>query len=975
MPLLRSKISSVVSRLQSASCEALEPRRLLSGNTAISKQSLPAPTDNFVILQSELATADGYSSPSGAPITPDKMRGAYGLGNYNASNITFNGVQGTGAGQTIALIENGDDPDIAADLTAFDNYWDLPAPPSLMQLNDTGGTTLPGVGAIGELDLDVEWAHVMAPQASLVIYCGNLYTGMSTAAAATGVSVISVSFTISGTEGVREFETPSGHNGVTFCAAAGDSGGEVNDPAKSPAVVAVGGTDLTTSGNNYSSEAGWSSGGGGINGSESQPAYQNGIVSAFSTTYRTIPDVALDADPGTGVAVYDEYDNGTADPWSAIVGGTSLATPLMAGIVAVADQGRVAAGLTSMDGYTQTLPRLYGLYTADYSANFHDITAGNNGHAAGVGYDLVTGLGSPIGNKLIPDLAGADTVTGRVFLDASGNGVYGGTDTPMAGETVYLDVNGTGVQTSTDPTATTNSSGIYTFSDQIGSESGVVRLVSLPAGDLHSTTANNFATSYDQTQTINIGFYASTYVAAASPATVTGTTTSLSITGAGPADASSFIYTWASTSAPDGASPIFSANGTNAAQNNSVTFNKVGSYTFTVTIDDGQGGTVTSSVNVTVGSTFTKINVLPSASNVYDGQAVQFSAVGLDQFGNALASQPSFTWSIANGSAGNLSSSGFYTAPVSGPGSGTVTATSGSLTASGTVTTTLSIIDGTAGNDAIRLVRSGANLAVYINNNSNPAYTVAYSPLLAVTINTLAGNDSVNIDFSGGATPVPTGGLNVNGGGGTDTLTIIGTTGNDAATINATSFALNASSIYYSAIKSIVFNGDGGSDILTQTAQPDNSASLAFNATTTGGTSASDSLNISGGVYTFAPPVTGSGIAPIPLSSLSVSANASVIVGSAASHGDRWVMSLGALSLTSNSQLNLGNNDLIVHNASLSKITSEIGTGYANGFWNGPGIASSAAATDTKHLTALGVILNNNGAGGALHTTFDNQPL
>ena len=101
-----------------------------------------------------------------------------------------------------------------------------------------------------------------------------------------------------------------------------------------------------------------------------------------------------------GVAVYDSYDFGQSTPWET-VGGTSLAAPCWAGLIGIADQLRASQNLPSLDGPTQTLPALYGLPAAD----FHDITGGNNGYPAGPGFDLGAGLGSPVANKLVPDLA------------------------------------------------------------------------------------------------------------------------------------------------------------------------------------------------------------------------------------------------------------------------------------------------------------------------------------------------------------------------------------------------------------------------------------------------------------------------------------------------------------------------------------------------------------------------------------------
>src|SRR3954465_13725393 len=169
------------------------------------------------------------------------------------------------------------------------------------------------------------------------------------------------------------FTTPAGHGGVTFLAATGDTGQPSGYPAYSPNVVGVGGTTLSVdAAGDYLSESGWSGSGGGLSTVEGQPAYQTGSVTQ-STTKRANPDVAFNASPNSGVAVYDSYDFGST-PWIQ-VGGTSFATPAWAGLIAIADQGRSLVGLSSLDSRTETLPLLYQLPVSD----FHDITSGNNG--------------------------------------------------------------------------------------------------------------------------------------------------------------------------------------------------------------------------------------------------------------------------------------------------------------------------------------------------------------------------------------------------------------------------------------------------------------------------------------------------------------------------------------------------------------------------------------------------------------------
>lgn len=359
----------------------------------------------------------GFNASAPPGLSPAQLQHAYGI-----DNVKFGSVAGDGTGQTIAIVDAYDDPTIATDLQAFDQQFGLPAPPSFTEVNQAGDpTALPGTDPAGpgnswavEESLDVEWAHAVAPAAKIILVEANsasdfdLMSGaVGWARNAPGVSAVSMSFGEGENSGEKSFDslftTPSGHAGVTFLAATGDYGSPSGYPAYSPNVVAVGGTTLNVdAAGNVLSETGWSGSGGGVSVNESQPVYQQGIVTQSSAS-RANPDVSSDADPGTGVAVYDSYDFGSATPW-APVGGTSLATPCWAGLIALADQGRALNGGGSLDGATQTLPRLYSASTS----SFRDITSGNNGgYSAGPGYDLVTGRGSPLTGALVPYLSAA----------------------------------------------------------------------------------------------------------------------------------------------------------------------------------------------------------------------------------------------------------------------------------------------------------------------------------------------------------------------------------------------------------------------------------------------------------------------------------------------------------------------------------------------------------------------------------------
>jgi hypothetical protein len=175
--------------------------------------------------------------------------------------------------------------------------------------------------------------------------------------------------------------------------------------------------------------------------------------------------------------------------------------------------------------------------------------------------------------------------------------------------------------------------------------------------------------------------------ASASPATVKGKTTALSVLGADDDGEASLVYTWVMTSGPAGATPAFSANGTNAAKNTTVTFNRAGSYTFQVTIMDLSNLSVTSSVSVTVLQTLTTIKVTPSSATVKRGNKVQFTATAYDQFAAILNVQPTFTWTKVSG-IGSISSTGLYTAPSTRTGTARVQASAGGVSGRATLTIT-----------------------------------------------------------------------------------------------------------------------------------------------------------------------------------------------------------------------------------------------------------------------------------------------
>ena len=549
-------------RLRTLRFERLEGRTLLSVAAVLPADCQAQPTVEVHLLNT--ADAGGSSSPNG--LTPNQVRGAYGLGTYSSgvlsNGISFGGINGDGTGQTIAIVSAYDDPNALSDLNAFSANFGLPtfggsSGPTFTKLNQTGGTTLPGTdpsspwsgsGPITwemEESLDIEWAHAMAPMANIILFEASntgrgLYAAANTAANTNGVVAISMSWGGSEFYGQTYFDstyfvTPAGHlggsatmggtmlaGGITFFASSGDNGAYASGsseispqyPASSPNVVSVGATSLYVSGNSYSSETTWGNGtssgtsgggGGGISNYESQPSYQSGVVNNFSTTQRTYPDVSMDGNLDTGVAIYDSWDFGASTPWlNGYMGGTSLAAPMWAAIVTVADQGRATLGLGSLDGPSQTLPAFYNLAAAD----FHDITTGSGigpspTYDPGPGYDLATGLGSPVANLLIPQLVGPTQLAfGQPPTSAGAGAVLSPAVTVLvedaSGNVVASDTSSVTVAIGNNPSGGTLSgtltvaavNGVATFSDLSIDKSG--NGYTLTASD---TTGNGLLTA------------------------------------------------------------------------------------------------------------------------------------------------------------------------------------------------------------------------------------------------------------------------------------------------------------------------------------------------------------------------------------------------------------------------------------------------------------------------------------------------
>lgn len=358
---------------------------------------------HFIIHQT---SAENLAAPPTTAYVPAKVRHAYG----------FDQVVNQGAGQTIGIVDAYDDPKAEADLGEFAKQFGLAACTTangcFRKIYSNGKLPASNTNWSVEISLDIQWAHAIAPQAKIVLVetptnnLNDLMNGVD-AAVRNGASVVSMSWTVAEFGGEKSLDNHFVSNGVTFFAASGDSGTGVAYPAASPYVIGVGGTSLALDSNgNYLSEAAWSGSGGGESAIEKEPLDQEqfGIPNDSRGT-RGVPDVAYDANPGTGYAVYDSVPINGAAGWFQ-VGGTSAAAPQWAALASIANSSRVAARKANLSG---TASIIYALAKTGLGTDFHPVTQGTNGScgtlcSAAAGYDYVTGLGTPQARVLIASL-------------------------------------------------------------------------------------------------------------------------------------------------------------------------------------------------------------------------------------------------------------------------------------------------------------------------------------------------------------------------------------------------------------------------------------------------------------------------------------------------------------------------------------------------------------------------------------------
>ncbi|MCE4556427.1 S53 family peptidase [Pelomonas cellulosilytica] len=396
--------------------DALRPRAL----AAATGEALPMATTTAVTTYTPAQIRAAYALPALANATPAQL----------------------GAGQTIYIVNAKHDPNVAAELAAFNAKFGLPtcttrtlaASTTLpLAVASTSGcelvvayssganltSTAPAYdsGWATEIALDVQWAHATAPLARLVLIeapdAGVASLSNAVALAnKMGAGVVSMSFGAGEGSWTASYDGVFGASGMSYVAATGDNGAAVSWPSVSTKVVAVGGTTLTWSGSGTRTETTWSGTGGGTSAYTALPSYQSSTISGYAR--RAVADVAFNANPNSGQYVAVISPGTTAARWVS-AGGTSLSTPQWAGLLAVANSMRAAGGKAALGQPHAALYQQIGAVPTQYAAAFKDVATGANGSCttctAKTGYDTPTGWGTPNATSLLTTLSAATSAT------------------------------------------------------------------------------------------------------------------------------------------------------------------------------------------------------------------------------------------------------------------------------------------------------------------------------------------------------------------------------------------------------------------------------------------------------------------------------------------------------------------------------------------------------------------------------------
>lgn len=416
-----------------------------TARAGVATQRLTLASLDDTLRRRALAAEAGEASPMAASTavtvyTPAQIRAAYGQPALPASTTGLTAAQAAqlGAGQTIYIVNARHDPNIVAELAAFNAKFALPTcttrtlaantPLPLAAASKTGcelviaystsagalTATAPAYdsGWATEIALDVQWAHATAPLARIVLIeapdagVGSLSRAVALANRM-GPGVVSMSFGAAEGSWTSNYDSAFTGSGMSYLAATGDDGMAVAWPSVSTRVVAVGGTTLSYNGSGARSETTWTGTGGGTSAYVALPSYQSGTVGGYAK--RAVADVAFNADPNSGQYVALISPGTTTTRWVS-AGGTSLATPQWAGLLAIANAMRATSSKALLGQPHAALYQQIGAVPTQYAAAFKDIATGSHGTcnscAARTGYDTPTGWGTPNVSALLTSLSG-----------------------------------------------------------------------------------------------------------------------------------------------------------------------------------------------------------------------------------------------------------------------------------------------------------------------------------------------------------------------------------------------------------------------------------------------------------------------------------------------------------------------------------------------------------------------------------------
>jgi subtilase family serine protease len=682
------------------------------------------PTPDLSVQLWHISGLDNYSIPrpmfvhDGTRASSNATTGSGPSASFLGSDMraAYYGGSLTGSGQSVGLLEYA-----GTDLTDLTTYYKNVGQTNNVPitLDSTDGTSTSCTESSGcddtEQTLDMTQALGMAPGlSSLVMYVGSsdapIFNAMATASPLNAQLSSSWTWSPADPSTDNPYFEEFAAQGQNLFQAAGDSGHWTSSseiyPSDDVYVTSVGGTDLETSSaaGAWSSETAWVDGGGGISPDKyAIPSWQTSAASSCSScskTYRDGPDVSANANFTFYVCADQEAC--TANEY----GGTSFATPMWAGYLALVNQQSIANGNKTL-GFIN--PSLYSIgASSSYDSDFHDITSGSNGYSATSGYDLATGWGSPNGSGLLNALAGSSTPSftlssspSSVTVTQGGSGTSTITVTDLGGFSGSVTLTASGLPSGVSATFGTNpttSTSTLTLTASSTATTGTATVtITGTSGSLSATTTVALTVNSATSPNFSVS---------ASPASVTVTqgssgASTITVTSTGGFNSAT---TLSASGLPSGVTATFSTNPVTPAANGTATSTltltasssaTVGTATITITGTSGStthSTTIALTVNASSGTKNFTLSLSPSSFTVDERGSVSttLTITSVNGFNSAVdLSVNEFPSGVSATASAN---------PVTPPanGSTTVTITWSASRRAPTGTTTIELI-GTSG--------------------------------------------------------------------------------------------------------------------------------------------------------------------------------------------------------------------------------------------------------------------------------------